>query len=36
MFFVDWKEQTMLDIDCQYRGLHEIVILTLELKIDID
>ena len=36
MFFIDWKEQTMLEIDCQYRGLHEIVRFTLEIRIDFD
>lgn len=25
MFYVDWKEQTCREIDCQYRALHEIV-----------
>ena len=36
MFFINWKEQTMLDIDCQYRGLHEIVRFGLELITDFD
>ena len=25
MFFIDWENQNMSEIDCQYRGLHEIV-----------
>jgi len=25
MFFIDWTNQTSLEIDCQYRGLNEIV-----------
>ena len=25
MFFIDWMNQTSLEIDCQYRGLNEIV-----------
>ena len=25
MFFIDWVNQNMSEIDCQYRGLHEIV-----------
>ena len=25
MFFIDWVNQNMSEIDCQHRGLHEIV-----------
>jgi hypothetical protein len=28
MFFIDWMNQTSLEIDCQYRGLNEIVCLN--------
>lgn len=28
MFFIDWMNQTSLEIDCQYRGLNEIVYLN--------
>jgi len=24
MFYINWSDQTRAEIDCQYRGLHEI------------
>jgi hypothetical protein len=27
MFYIDWSHQTVSQVDCQYRALHEIVII---------
>jgi hypothetical protein len=35
MFFINWKDQTMNEIDSQYRALHEIVCLYIKYHISV-